>query len=444
MPTRYVRDDLLQPEAEFSRYGEILSLLSKDALAHWLARFKRSAGEIQQRRDACQQAQATSAGATRARLSAEVEQLGEYLAQLSEILSPFGQIEPPANTGSYAGLRVGLAEHTDITGYNTNVHRDWCWGCNENEQSLAIVRELLANRSAEPIEKVLVLGCGAGRLAFDVHQTLAPMTTLALDINPLLIAVAHAVSSGEKPHMSEFPAAPRSPTELGYRNVLALPAEAPRPRSGLRFAVADAFTAPLREGVFDLVLTPWFIDIVPQSVATTAHRVNALLRPGGLWLNTGSSAFAANRSGDFAFAAECQSQAEALETFAASGFELIDSRDDEIDYLCSPHSRQSRRELVHSWLSTKTFESTAPAAANGEQIPAWLASDGEPIPALDAFRYQAEATKIHAYVMALIDGERSIARIAEVFDKQELMPASEARPAIREMLTTMWREAVRL
>lgn len=444
MPTRTVRDDLLLPDAKFTRYGDVLSLLSEDALSLWLARFKRSASEIAQRRIACAQAHAESSGAPRDRLASEVAHLDDYLAQLSDILAPFGDIEPPSSPGSYAGLRVGLAEHTDITGYNTNAHRDWCWGDRENADSLAIACELLAERSDEPIEKVLVIGCGAGRLAFDVHQTLAPMTTLALDINPLLIALAHAISTGHKVHLTEFPAAPRSPSELGFKNELVLDANAARPRSGLRYAVGDAFSAALRPHAFDLVITPWFVDIVPQSVASTAYRVNSLLRPGGLWLNTGSSAFAANRSGDFSHPAECQSQAEAIEVVSASGFELRQSRDDQIDYLCSPHSRQSRRELVHSWLSQKTSESLPVHAESAAQVPDWLATDVEPIPALEAFRYQAEATKIHAYVMALIDGERSIERIADVFEKQNLMPAAEARPAIRDMLTTMWREAVRL
>lgn len=444
MPTRTIRDDLLLPDAELSRQGAIVSLLSNDALAHWLARFKRSAGEIQQRRDACQQVIATSSGAAKTRLAAEIAHLDAYLAQLSTILSPYGEIKPPEKTGSYAGLRVGLAEHTDITGYNTNIHRDWCWGEAENAQSLAIVSALLSSRGDEPLEKVLVLGCGAGRLAFDIHQSLAPMTTLALDINPLLIAVAHAVSGGETLQLTEFPAAPRSASELAFNNTLTLDARSARPRSGLRYAVADAYSAPLREGAFDLVVTPWFIDIVPQSVATTAQRVNTLLRPGGLWLNTGSSAYAANRSGDFANPSECQSQVEATEAVSNNGFTMRESRDDEIDYLCSPHSRQSRRELVHSWLSTKTAQVRISTDARTDRLPGWLVSDAEPIPALESFRYQAEATKIHAYVMALIDGERSIERIADVFDKQNLMPASEARPAIREMLTTMWREAMRL
>ena len=237
MPTRYVRDDLLQADAEFARYGEMLSLLNDDALSHWLARFKRSTGEIQQRITACRQAHADSRGAAHQRLSSEISHLEAYLEQLSALLAPFGQVSPPEAMGTYAGLRVGLAEHTDITGYNTNAHRDWCWGARENAQALAIVSSLLANSSDEPIEKVLVLGAGAGRLAFDVHQSLAPMTTLALDINPLLVAIAHTVSSGAELHLTEFPAAPRDPLEVGFRNELALAANAPRPRSGLRFAV---------------------------------------------------------------------------------------------------------------------------------------------------------------------------------------------------------------
>ena len=63
------------------------------------------------------------------------------------------------------------------------------------------------------------------------------------------------------------------------------------------------------------------------------------------------------------------------------------------------------------------------------------------MPATPAFRGQAQATKIHAYLMSLIDGERSIEDIATVLEQQRLMPKNEAIPVIVGFMEKMQTEA---
>jgi hypothetical protein len=62
----------------------------------------------------------------------------------------------------------------------------------------------------------------------------------------------------------------------------------------------------------------------------------------------------------------------------------------------------------------------------------------EPVPLLESFRVQALSTRIHAFIMSLIDGKRSLKDIAKVIVEQRLMGEHEAEPAIRSFLIKMY------
>ena len=58
-------------------------------------------------------------------------------------------------------------------------------------------------------------------------------------------------------------------------------------------------------------------------------------------------------------------------------------------------------------------------------------------PQSEYFKVQAVATRIHAYLMALIDGRRSIRDMARMLVEQRLMSAEDAEPAVRRFLIRM-------
>ena len=53
---------------------------------------------------------------------------------------------------------------------------------------------------------------------------------------------------------------------------------------------------------------------------------------------------------------------------------------------------------------------------------------------LPEFRAQALSTRVYAFLLAMIDGERSIRDMARLMEQQKLMPADDALPAIRRFL----------
>ena len=100
---------------------------------------------------------------------------------------------------------------------------------------------------------MLVLGAGAGRLAYDLHQALKPPLTVALDFNPLFLLAASRILAGPPLELYEFPIAPRSIADHAVLRRHEAPAP---PAAGFELVLADASSPPFLPGRFDLVLTP--------------------------------------------------------------------------------------------------------------------------------------------------------------------------------------------
>ena len=71
--------------------------------------------------------------------------------------------------------------------------------------------------------RVLVLGAGACRLAYDLHQLLRPSLTVALDFNPFFLLAAARILAGPPLELYEFPIAPRSIEDHAQLRVHAAP-----------------------------------------------------------------------------------------------------------------------------------------------------------------------------------------------------------------------------
>jgi uncharacterized protein YbaR (Trm112 family) len=385
-------------------------------LADWRQRLALLTREYEAQRDLLRASAANARGSTQRRLQLHAAALDAHLGALAQLLAPVtrGAAAPRRETLLALRTRVPLAQ--DLTSYYVNLHRDWVWGDAENAAAHAICRELLSARSPRTL---LVAGSGGGRLAYDLHQSLPLQQTLALDLNPLLQIVAARVSRGEELRLWEFPIAPRSLELQAIERSLRAPAAA---RDGLRFALGDALRTPLRPGAFDAVLTPWFVDIVPQPM-------------GGCWVNFGSVAFAQ------ADPALCHSSEELLEIVAATGFEVVAQRDDELPYMRSPASRHGRLERTLSFRAVKRAEVADPGPA--WSLPDWLADGSLPVPRLPHFETQGLVTRIYAFVMALVDGRRSSRDIAAYLVEQKLMDPADAEAAVRSFLTQLFEESRR-
>lgn len=402
------------------------------ALLDWRNRYNAALGDLEQQIGAAA-VPANAPASSKQRIELLRTAMIQHQAELTELLNPLNIGEALAKE-THLALRTRLPSHHGVLSYAQNIHRDWCWGEDENKQVIDHLLDTLGRASVPNPKTILVLGCGAGRLAYDLHANLGTEETWSLDSNPLLCLIGHRMAAGDSISFTEFPLAPITLTDTAKTRTL----EAPGSISGLNFICADGMRPPFAAGQFDLVVTPWLLDVIDASVTDVMQVVAALLKPGGCWLNHGSIAFqgasAANRLG----------AAELADISTGQGFDVALSEDIEMPYLQSPASRHRRSEITHTQIARRGMQKHKPSKIRHQHLPEWIVKGTIPVPLTPAFQTQINTTRIHAFIMSLIDGKRSVQDMAQVLEEQRLMPAQQAVQAIRAFLTTMQEEANQL
>jgi len=365
---------------------------------------------------------------TRRRLEHVARAHDDQISRLSTLLAPLGLDEAGIAEATHRGLGTRLPTEQGLTNYYVNLHRDWSWGADENEASLGELRKLLGDLAG--LGRTLVQGAGAGRLAYDLHAVGDAPLTVATDFNPLLLFAARELYAGRAVELYEFPIAPRSIEDHAVLRRLSAPAPA---RDGLALVAADALQPPFADGGFDTVVTPWFIDIIGEPFDRVAARVNLLLKPGGRWINFGSLAFAR------AAHAERVSLEEVAELLPRSGFADFRTHEASMPYMRSPASRHARVENTVAWVTNKVGEPAEIPRAR--VLPDWLVQPDKPVPRTPALEMQAISSRVHAFLLALINGERSMRDMARILVEQRLMQPAEAEHAVRMFLARLQEES---
>jgi len=349
---------------------------------------------------------------------------------LQKLLRPVEMQSLQGNYESYLALRTRMPTDQGLNTYYANIHRDWSWGKEENEASLKQIRAVLHDHAE--LGNVLVLGAGAGRLAYDIHSELNCSMTVAMDFNPLLMLVAKAVTSGGELRLYEFPIAPLSLEDDAVVRKLSAPQAVDE---NFHLVFGDALRAPFPDETFDTVVTPWLIDIISEDLPVLGARINGLLKDNGRWVNFGSLAFSSPER------ARCYSPDETKAIVAESGFSDPYVSQATIPYMSSPASRHGRQERVFSFSAYK--ERVVGKPERHKALPDWIVSGDEPVPLSPSFRQQAMTTQVYSFIMSLIDGKRSIKDMSVVLEQQKLMTKDEAVAAIRSFMTRMYDDSVR-
>lgn len=362
---------------------------------------------------------------SRRRLTRYKKALESHRRSLQKLLRPVEIQSLQGNYESYLALRTRLPSEQGLNTYYANIHRDWAWGDKENKASLQQVRAVLHDHADLGI--VLVLGAGAGRLAYDIHTELDCSTTVAMDFNPLLMLVAKTVTSGARLNLYEFPIAPLALDDDAVLRKLTAPAVVDE---NFHLVFGDVLRPPFPDESFDTVVTPWLIDIISEDLPILAARINNLLKDNGRWVNFGSLAFSSPEH------ALCYSPEETKAIVAESGFSDPYVSQATIPYMCSPASRHGRQERVFTFSAYKERAVSKPE--RHKALPDWIVTGQDPVPLKPSFRQQAMTTQIYSFIMSLIDGKRSIKDMAVVLENQKLMTKKEAEPAIRSFMTKMY------
>lgn len=359
---------------------------------------------------------------TRARLEKLAADRGENLRAVRSILKGFYPLESKHSPVQIA-LRSNLSAQQGLQSYATNILRDWAeWGNEENQ--IAADHVLAAIGDSEP-KSVLVLGGGASRLAVDLHDRLPGSHVTVLDINPLLLLFAGKMVAGEEIEMQEFPLNPvgladASASHRCRKSTVSTASER------LRFILGDALNAPFSPGAFDLVLTPWVIDILPEDFAVFSKRVNRLTAPSGRWINFGSLVF--HQSDPRLL----YSPEEVRELLGLAGFSVSRFERTWIPYLKSPSQAQLRQENVLTFSATKTTDAEIPYPYR--RAPSWIDDPSEKVPPLPQLARTVQIGEIIARVAGLIDGKRTLAEVSRAIASHYQMPPEMALEAVKKFL----------
>jgi uncharacterized protein YbaR (Trm112 family)/SAM-dependent methyltransferase len=320
--------------AQYPRVGGLPCLFPEPeaALGEWRTRLSSVVAELESQ--ASRYRAAITDDVTRATTRSRLKLLGgayaDHARRLKALLSPLGVSEAGAAVETYRALSgAELPGSQGLIGYYANLHRDWCWGEAENEAAFDIVDAALG--SNEP-GRMLVLGAGAGRLAYKLRRRRNPEILVAADINPLMLLVAAKMIAGESLELYEFPVAPRDLDSHAILRTL----QAPEPvENGLQLILADVSRGPFAPGGFDTIVTPWLVDILAEDFSTFARRINTWLKPDGRWVNSGSLVF------QHADAKRCYSTEEVRELIGEAGFKSASA------VSCEPtRADRIRRDLV--------------------------------------------------------------------------------------------------
>ncbi len=363
--------------------------------------------------------------ATRRRLEIVASAYEDQVSRLRALLAPLGLDAAGTPEPVHHALGTRLPIEQGLTNYYVNLHRDWSWGAEENAATLAEIGAALDGGMAG-LGVTLVQGAGAGRLAYDLHAAGGAPLTVATDFNPLLLFAARELFAGREIELYEFPISPRRIEDHAVLRRLTSPGPA---RTGLVLIGADALQPPFADGVFDTVVTPWFIDIIGEPFSRVAARINLLLKPGGRWINTGSLAFAR------APHAERIGLEEALELLPAAGFGAPRVREATVPYMRSPASRHSRLEQVVTWVTEKVASPSE--TPRTRVLPDWLLDATRSIPKTRAFEMQQVSSRVHAFLLAMINGERSLRDMARMLVEQRLMAPDEAESQVKIFLAKL-------
>ena len=427
-----LRIDCTQCQAQFPVSRKVPWLLKTPKVwqSLWNQQHRAQMRDIDDRIDALKYelSSTTLLKSTHDRLKILRSALIEHKKLLAHCLTDF---VAPAESGNEIDVstQASIAAHQSLLGYAPNVFRDWVWGEREIQKSVELLRA--CSTSAE-LGRVLLLGAGAGRLAFEVHNSFDTQLTLAIDINPYLCAIASAMSSGRELSLYEFPLLAKSAADVAVLQTLKQPRELRNPEN-FAVLIADGVQPPFAEKSFDTVITPWFVDVVPQNFAATAHTLNDLLKDGGQWIQQGPLGFShAKESRQFL-------KEELFEMLCLAGFETEKSSQEDVEYLRSPHAAQSRIENVLCFGARKAAHKARPQAA--QKWPDWMSNETLPVPFTRDFQTVATLHKVYSTITQLIDGNRSLADIANIAAPYLGVSLTESLESVKGFVGKLWNES---
>lgn len=371
-----------------------------------------------------------STRATRAVTEARLKRLAigkqTFAQQMLGVIEPLLQSPPDAKL-LQATLPDQAPRLQTVLSYEANIYRDWVWGKEENQRACDLLLSLAPKQTPA---KVFMPGMGAGRLLYDLHTQIKPQLSVGADINPFLLLSAARLMRGESFSLYEFPREPINAESVALEQVLVGAQNVPE---NLYLVFANVLRNAFLPQAFDWVVTPWLIDILPNSLPDTLRALNQYLPEGGYWLNFGSLVFH-QRDASESFSIE-----ELIDMAPEYGFEIEHHHLESIPYLKSPHNAGHRMERVCLWRAVKTKSVAPPKMV--QTIPPWILDLNLPVPEAPYLQRMSQYNTLSGEVLGWANNQLSLKKMAARLSKKHKVDKDQAQKTLIELYRQAYEQA---
>lgn len=161
-----------------------------------------------------------------------------------------------------------------IYSYFQLLFRDWAW---ETQENVEYFNFLKTNTTIKP-KKILVLGAGACGLSHKLAQHFKEAQVIATDHNPFLFFMAEEIISGQKPSLTDYSFYPKNISSTTHQWELS---GEPLKQNNHHMVLADYPHLPFKEESFDMIVAPWFFDILEENYQNSLYESLKFLKKDG-------------------------------------------------------------------------------------------------------------------------------------------------------------------
>lgn len=417
---------------QFPNFDGLLWLFSSPngALAEWKNQISYYCGKLDKEANSLEHLRANkeSASLTAKRISQLEDGKRKQIRYIEDLLASFIQ-RNSAPPEFHEALKNKLPLGQNILSYYDNIFRDWVWGEKEIESSIASTEAMLDSCSPN-WNDVVFLGSGAGRYPVEILKKFKPKNASFVDINPLLMQALNSIIKNENCKLVEFPINPIGVDEVAVDHNIRTD-QAPI-ESKIRFCLADIRALPFQSRSFDIVFTPWLIDILPYSPAQTTEAINNLLPVGGTWIFNGPTSFS------FHDPQLCLTKEELLSLVESKGFTIKSFKHASEPYMQSPNSCHGRVEKVLYFAAEKNKD--CEISEEIAYLPDWIEDPSISVPLHAQIQSLTQIHAVPQFVLSRVDGKNSLEDIAKDLSSQFGLSEEESTKTLQNFFTTIFEQ----